>query len=436
MKKFVTAIVLLSVLCCTMVFAQGQKEAETTGPKDVTLKVYARAYTYQQDDPWKNAEKKLQDAHPELNITFEYEGFGWADLRTKFLTAAAGGEAPDVVMTDIIWVGEYAEGGLIADVTEKAESWNEWADVAPLYKEATKVDGRIYGTWLNTDVRVMAYNKKLFKAAGLDPETPPKTWSELRDAAKQISDTLAPASYGLGFPATLEDETAQTFYAYLFSLGGKILSDDNKQALFNSEEGVRALSELVDMVQIGATPASIVAGSSSDINNGVFQDKFAMSYMTKAFGLAKDLIPGLTAEQYLEEFGVATIPYADGGSASTMSGGYLLCVPTGSKNQDLAWEFIEYAAGAESQFGYTAARGYVPTFTSLMERASDYYEIDPYFSVILEQLNNAHFRPSIPQYTEIAAEVQNAVQAAVMGVKTPKQALDDAAKVVNQILNE
>ena len=101
----------------------------------------------------------------------------------------------------------------------------------------------------------------------------------------------------------------------------------------------------------------------------------------------------------------ATIPYADGGSASTMSGGYLLCVPTGSKNQDLAWEFIEYAAGAESQFGYTAARGYVPTFTSLMERASDYYEIDPYFSVILEQLNNAHFRPSIPQYTEIAAEV-------------------------------
>lgn len=436
MKRSFVAVLLVTCLLGTMsLFAAGQQEKSAVS-KDVNLKVYARAYTYQQDDPWKNAEKKLQAAHPELNITFTYEGFGWADLRTKFLTAAAGGEAPDVVMTDIIWVGEYADGELISDVTEKAEAWQEWADVAPLYKEATKWDGKIYGTWLNTDVRVMAYNKKLFKAAGLDPENPPQTWSELRAAAKQISDKLAPASYGLGFPATLEDESAQTFYAYLFSLGGQILTDDMKKAAFNSEEGVQALTELVDMIKIGATPSSIVSGSSSDINNGVFQDKFAMSYMTKAFGLAKDLIPGLTVEQYLADFGVATIPRADNGTPSTMSGGYLLCVPTGSKHQDLAWEFITHAGGAESQFGYTAARGYVPTFTSLMSRAEDYYAIDPYFSVILSQLNNAHFRPSIPQYTEIAAEIQNAIQAAVMGVKTPKRALDDAARIVDQLLNE
>lgn len=435
MKKSVLFIIVACLFSSFALFATGQPEA-TIVSKDVTLKVYARAYTYQQDCPWKIAEKKIQEAHPELNITFEYEGFGWADLRTKFLTAAAGGEAPDVVMTDIIWVGEYADGGLICDVTEKAEAWNEWDDVAPLYKEATKWDGKIYGTWLNTDVRVMAYNKKLFKAAGLDPNKPPRTWSELRDAAKKISDKLAPASYGLGFPATLEDESAQTFYSYLFSLGGQILSADRKKAAFNSEEGVKALSELVEMVKIGATPSSIVSGSSSDINNGVFQDKFAMSYMTKAFGLAKDLVPGLTVEQYLQDFGVATIPHADGGNPSTMSGGYLLCVPTGSKNQDLAWEFIEYAASSEAQFGYTAARGYVPTFISLMDKAKDYYAIDPYFSVILEQLNNAHFRPSIPQYTEVAAEVQNAIQAAVMGVKTPKQALDDAARVVDKLLSE
>lgn len=436
MKKPSLAIALIICLTSTQIlFAAGKQETQATS-NNINLKVYARAYTYQQDDPWKNAEKKLQAAHPELNITFSYEGFGWADLRTKFLTAAAGGEAPDVVMTDIIWVGEYVDGDLIEDVTKKAEAWSEWSDVAPLYQEATKRDGKIYGTWLNTDVRIMAYNKKLFRQAGLDPDTPPKTWSELRSMAKQISDKLAPASYGLGFPATLEDESAQTFYAYLFSLGGQILTDDLKQAAFNSDAGVKALTELVDMVKTGATPSSIVSGSSSDINNGVFQDKFAMSYMTKAFGLAKDLIPGLTVEQYLEDFGVATIPYADGGNPSTMSGGYLLCVPTGSKHKDLAWEFITYAAGAESQFGYTAARGYVPTFTSLMARAKDYYAIDPYFSVILSQLNNAHFRPSIPQYTEVAAEVQNAIQAAVMGVKSPKQALDDAARTVNQLLNE
>jgi len=438
MRRKLVALGMVLCLISGMVFAQGQGEsaapAAPATPKNVTLKVYARAYTYQQDDPWKTAEKKIQAAHPDVKFDFQYEGFGWADLRTKFLTAAAGGQAPDVVMTDIIWLGEYADGDLITDVTDKALAWKEWDDVAPLYQAATKWNGKIYGPWLNTDVRVMAYNKKLFRAAGLDPENPPKTWSELRAAAKQISDKLAPASYGLGIPATLEDESAQTFYTYLFSIGGQILTDDMKHAAFNSDKGVRALTELVDMVKIGATPNSIVSGTSNDINKGVFQDKFAMSYMTKAYGLATNLIPGLTPEQYKKDFGVASIPRADDGQFSTMSGGYLLCVPTGSKNKDLAWEFITYAAGSEAQFGYTAARGYVPTFKSLMSRAADYYKIDPYFEVILSQLNNAHFRPSIVQYTEVASQVQNAIQAAVMGVKTPKQALDDAAKNVDQLL--
>ena len=155
----IASLIILGLYLLFMVFAQGQGEsaapAAPATPKNVTLKVYARAYTYQQDDPWKTAEKKIQAAHPDVKFDFQYEGFGWADLRTKFLTAAAGGQAPDVVMTDIIWLGEYADGDLITDVTDKALAWKEWDDVAPLYQAATKWNGKIYGPWLNTDVRVM-----------------------------------------------------------------------------------------------------------------------------------------------------------------------------------------------------------------------------------------------------------------------------------------
>ena len=432
MKKRFAVFVLLSAVCFAL-FAGGEKDA-AYADGTAKLTIYARAYTYQQDAPWKVAERKLNAAHPELKITYSYQGFGWSDLRTGFLTAAAGGEAPDVVMTDIIWLGEYADGGLITPVTRQAEAWSEWADVAPMYREATKWNGKIYGPWLNTDVRVMAYNKKLFRRAGLDPNKPPRTWSELRTAAKTISDALAPAAYGFGFPAMIADETAQTFYAYLFSLGGSILTKDLKKAAFNSPQGVQALNELINYVKSGATPTSIVSGDYGDIQKGVFQDKFAMAFMTKAFGLAKDLVPNLTPETYQNDFGVVTIPRADNGKPATMSGGYLLCIPTGSKNKDLAWEFISYAAGAEAQFGYTAARGYVPTFTSLKNKAENYYKIDPYFGVIMDQVNNAYFRPSIPQYTEISAEIQQQIQAAVMGQKDAKRALDDAAAAVNAIL--
>ncbi len=414
-----------------LLFATGAVAAET---RDVTLTIYARAYTYAQDAPWVAAKAELQQRHPELKITFVEEGFGWADMRTKFLTSAAGGTPPDVMMTDIIWLGEFVENGLLLDVTDRAEQWEEWDDVVPSYREATRWNGRVYGTWLNTDVRVLVYSKDLFKAAGLDPDKPPATWDELNDMALKL--TKAPEYYGFGFPATLEDEAAMKFYINLYSNGGQILTDDNKRAAFNSPEGVAALEALVELVKIGATPTSIVSGKAADIDNSLFQGKFAMASMTKAFGLARDVIPGLTEEDYMNRFGVAPIPHAPDGQPSTMSGGYLLTVPAGSGNADLAWELITLAAGAEQQFAYTAARGYVPTFTSLMARGEDYAAVDPYFSVILAQLPYAHFRPGIPTWTEVSAEVQNAIQTCVLGRATPQEALDLAAVNVNKILSE
>ena len=205
----------------------------------MTLTIYARAYTFAQDAPWVNAKAELQKRHPELNITFVEEGFGWGDMRTKFLTASAGGSPPDVMMTDIIWLGEFVENGLLMDITDRVAKWNEWNDVVETYKNATYWNGKVYGTWLNTDVRVLVWNKDLFRAAGLDPEKPPKDWNELKDMA--LKTTKAPQYYGFGFPATLEDESVMKFFINLYSIGGQILTKDNKKAAFNSPEGEKAL---------------------------------------------------------------------------------------------------------------------------------------------------------------------------------------------------
>ena len=425
---------LFSLLLIMILIISQVSTIAATQKKDVTLTIYARAYTFAQDAPWAQAKEELQKRHPEINFTFIDEGFGWADMRTKFLTSAAGGASPDIMMTDIIWLGEFVDNGLLMDVTDKAEAWEEWQDVVPAFREATKWGGRTYGTWLNTDVRVLVYNKDMYRAAGLDPDIPPKTWDDLNDMALKL--TKAPEYYGFGFPSTLEDESAMKFYINLYSNGGQILSDDLKSAAFNSPEGVSALKALVNLIEIGATPTSIVSGKASDIDSGLFQGKFAMASMTKAFGLARDVIPDLTQEAYMDKFGVAAIPHAPEGVPSTMAGGYLLTVPTGAKNPDLAWELITLAAGAKQQFAYTTARGYVPTFTSLMQRGADYAAVDPYFSVILEQLPYAHFRPGIPSWTEVSAEVQHAIQSCVLGKATPEEALNLAAENVNMILQE
>jgi multiple sugar transport system substrate-binding protein len=420
-------------LCTGLAWAAPQTETPGAEAKDVTLRIFARAYTWDQEAPWEVAKAEIQKRHPETKFTFVEEGFGWSDLRAKFLTAAAGGNPPDVAQVDIIWVGEYVEGGLLTDLTDKLNAWSEWPDVVDSFKQATKWKGSAsYGTWLNTDVRIMCYNKKLFRNAGLDPERPPEDWNQVYDMAKKI--TSAPAYYGYGFPAMKQEETAMRFFGMLYSAGGQILTDDMKKAAFNSDAGVKALSFHVKMIEDGLTPNSVVAGDYMEIDIAVFQDKFAMSYMTKTLGLAKKHIADLTPEKFKQDFGAAPIPKAPGGEWSTMSGGYLLSVPTGAKHPDLAWELISIGATADSQYKYTSARGYVPTFYSLMKKPEDYLSVDPYFNVILNSLPYAHFRPGLPQYTEISAAIQDAIQAAVLGQASPKAALDAAAAKVNQLL--
>ena len=79
------------VLCAGSAFGGGQVEPEA---KDVTLRIFARAYTWEQEAPWEVAKAEIQKRHPDTKFTWVEEGFGWADLRAKFLTAAAGGNPP------------------------------------------------------------------------------------------------------------------------------------------------------------------------------------------------------------------------------------------------------------------------------------------------------------------------------------------------------
>lgn len=288
--KKVILLIAVAALLGTSIFAVGAKE-DVGKPKEVTLTIYARAYTFAQDAPWVYAKAELQRRHPDINFTFIEEGFGWADMRTKFLTSAAGGSPPDVMMTDIIWLGEFVDNGLLVDVTDRVAKWDEWDDVVEAYKDATYWNGKVYGTWLNTDVRVLVWNKDLFRAAGLDPEKPPKTG--MNCIAWRFRLPTPRTTMDSDFRELLKTSVMK-FYANLYSNGGQILTDDNKKAAFNSPEGVEAMSALIDLIKAGATPTSIVSGKASDIDNGVFQGKFAMASMTKAYGLARDLIPGIT----------------------------------------------------------------------------------------------------------------------------------------------
>src|SRR2546430_4109044 len=73
-----------------------------------------------------------------------------------------------------------------ADITDLAKGWQYWSSLNPgITAVATdQASGKIYGLPQNGYALGIYYNRKLFQGAGLNPDKPPTTWQEFRDAAK------------------------------------------------------------------------------------------------------------------------------------------------------------------------------------------------------------------------------------------------------------
>src|SRR5690606_935783 len=110
-----------------------------------------------------------------------------------------------------------------------------------------RVDGKLLGLPTADSVRGLYYNQEMLDKAGVKP---PKTWAELRDAAKKVQ-AANPGVAGFGVQGK-EVETDLYFYYFLWGAGGEILDESGKCAL-DSPAGMDALTFELGLVNDGLT---------------------------------------------------------------------------------------------------------------------------------------------------------------------------------------
>ena len=172
---------------------------------------------------------KFNEEHDSIQIQRERQPYD--EYYDKLFTSATSGDAPDLAVMHasqqrrfqdaIVPIEEHLDGGI--DEKYVSSIWDR-----------TKLDGKKYGLPLDTFVNGLYYNKDIFEEAGLDPEKPPTNFSELEEAANAITentDKLAfnPEPYGRLY--------YRSFYAFLKSSGGDLLTDDRSAAAFDSDVG-------------------------------------------------------------------------------------------------------------------------------------------------------------------------------------------------------
>ena len=383
--------------------------------------------------------EELRKRHPELDIQLNYTTFPYDMTRAALLESLSNKTAIDVISVDQIWLGELAEKGFLADLTNKTQDWGKLPDFYEANLDGTIFNDKIYGIWAWTDVRGIWYWKDILKKSNVSPDSL-RTWEGYLEAAKKINSTIqAEKEVGISTlvqPMHLNGDVnaPDVWYPYLWMLGGSIVEnrpghptkDSYWFPSYNSTEGVRALEFLKRQIDIGLKPQS-------RIDDPFVEKKFAVmlsgSWMPSIFPRGTNIAEIVG---FLPAFPVPD----DSVQTTTMMGGWQFGIPSTSTHKDLAWELITVMLEPEIFAPWLQRYGYLPTQASIGEGpySTQLEQSIPYYQEMISMIEFGGSRPSIPEYSEISNHIKQALDEVFSGAKESEQALDDAAAKSAKVL--
>jgi multiple sugar transport system substrate-binding protein len=369
---------------------------------------------------------ELSRRHPDLNLQIEYKEYFYNETRAKLLEQLTNGDAVDIVSVDQIWLGDFAERGLLNNLTDNFLSWNE-TEMYEANLDGCIYNNTIYGIWLWTDVRGIWYWKDMLKKSGVD-EKALATWNGYLSAEAKLKHSFG-ESIVQGVHLLNASHAQDLWYPYLWMLGGEIFElreghptkDVYWFPAFNSTQGDRALEFLQQQVQAGIKPQTVQA--EKEFVNRNFAVMLAGSWMPGEFPV--EVRPTLEQE-------VGFIPMFPTPNqtihTTTLMGGWELAVPTTSRHSELSWELITLMADPKILAPFLEEFGYLPTQKALGDGplSDPLKESVPFYEEMVSMIQLGRSRPNIPEYPGIAELIHDAIQQ-VYGGSSVEDALDKAA---------
>lgn len=318
------------------------------------------------------------------------------------------------------------------------------SDLEPNVLAYYTVDGKINSMPFNTSTPMLYYNKDMFKAAGLDPEKPPRTFAEFEEAARALTkkDGDKVTVYGGAFAIY-----GWFFEQFLAVSGGYYVNNNNgrdgyaTEATFNGPEGVAIFDWWKKMVDEGIlanygrktvdTRNAFIAGQT-----GMFIDSTAvlrgvMDGVGDKFAVGTAYLPRPNEAAYE--------------TAGTIIGGGSLWIINNrpQEEQDCAWEFIKFQASPVEQSYWQTMSGYFPIRKAAYDEqlTKDWVAKYPQFQTAIDQL---HIAPNnrvtngglIGVFPTARQTIETAIEELLAGKGTSQEILDKAATSVTQALTE
>jgi len=353
-------------------------------------------------------------SHPAINVTPIFAG-SYDDTMTKVQAGLKSGTEPDVAVllsTDVYSLLNMKAILPYADFA-KGDAGAAWMhSFYPAFMANSVVDKTVWGVPFQRSTVVMYYNKNDFAQAGLNPNQPPTTWSQLLSDAKKLT---TPSHWGIEIPTS--GTTYWVFQPFAIQAGQNVVGDSPNRVYFDTPDVIHALQFFVALSKTWKVEPSGLIGwttAPSDFEAG----KTAIIYHSSG-----SLASILKSSSF--PVGVAMLP-KDKRFGSPTGGGNLYILNTGNAaREQAAYSFVRWMTSPAIAAQWSVETGYVATSpaaykTPYMEQ---YLRHTPQAAVARNQLRYAEKELATNDGEEIQSILSNACQAALTSNVTPAQAL-------------
>ncbi|MBB6284751.1 sugar ABC transporter substrate-binding protein [Geobacillus subterraneus] len=410
-KKFLTTA-LLSTFLISGTLAGCSSESDTSADK-TTINVWAMG------EEAKSLPKIATDFEKENpDIDVKVQAIPWDQAHDKLLTAVASKKGPDVIQMGTTWIPEFASANALLDLKPYIQKYPEFNEdnFYPGSIETTKYKDKVVGIPWYIDTRVLYYRTDLLKEVGYNEA--PKTWEELRDAAKKLAKP-DDNKYGISI-----DTNEQTL-AFMFARqnGSKLLDEQNKP-LFSQKEFVEAVEYLNSFFKDGSAPKDLGMDIVQAFRSGIVPMFISGPWMVK---LINDQAPDLKGK-----WATAVLPKKENNISAL--GGSNLSVFQYTKHKDAALKFIAFMSNPKTQVKWMEMTNSLPAAKEAwQDKALQENELYKTFG---QQMEASKPMPMIKQWEEIAQTYLKSFEKIYRGGANVQKEMDEFNAKAEEILSK
>ncbi|KHA51351.1 ABC transporter substrate-binding protein [Sulfitobacter geojensis] len=424
---------LMSTGAAALVFAglglpsSAQMAEEITEPVTVTFYSYNLATAGQRNDATMEMLNKFMEDNP--LITVEPIGAPSNEILSRVQADIVAGQQPDVaqlVFRDLIYAAHDLGAEALEDLA-KDELAQHSEGMVENGLELGRVDGKTYGLAYTFSTPVMFINKDIFREAGLDPQTPPRTWEEVKAAGIAIQKNT---NYHGFFPGAFGPIDGTFVYQSIVMSNGGRVREGNKLT-FADDGAADAVAMLRDLRDSGAYADIDVAAHMDTFSAGKLGMFLFTSAVQNSFSNA--------AEGNFEMDVVAMPSFGDKPTAPTNSGSALYVLSKDPVQQRAAWELMKFLTSKYAYTQITSKIGYLPLRLDIVndpKYLKDWVEANPLIRPNLEQLERltANVAFAGPNYRQVENMMKDAATAAVLGDDDPYEVLSAAQDEAQKLM--